>query len=181
MSISERRCRWGLRTGADVIISPNGDRLVYVSESRLFTRRLDQAKAMELPGTEGAYSPFFSPDGQSVGFFAQGMLKKVSVEGGAVVSLCDTGSGRGGSWAEDGFIIAALASVGGGLSRIPDAGGQPSALTELDGNRGEVTHRYPQVLPGGKAALFTAHTTATAFDEASIEVVSLADRRGKRS
>ena len=81
---------------------------MFVSQGRLFSRRLDQASATELPGTEGAFSPFFKPDGQWVGFFAQGKLKKVSVEGGNATTLCDAPAGRGGSWGEDDHIIAAL-------------------------------------------------------------------------
>jgi Tol biopolymer transport system component len=168
----------GSPAGADAILSPDGNRLVYVSQSRLFTRRLDQPKAAELAGTEGAFAPFFSPDGQWVAFFTTaGKLKKVSVEGGAAITLRDASLGRGGSWGEDGNIIAALASSGGSLSRIPDGGGPPQPLTELA--QGEVTHRWPQILPGGKAVLLTAHTATIGFDGANIEVVSLGNRRPK--
>ena len=80
----------GSQHGADAILSPDGTRLVYVSQGRLFTRRLDQPNATELTGTQGAYAPFFSPDGQWVAFFAPGKLKKISVEGGAAIALCDT-------------------------------------------------------------------------------------------
>jgi serine/threonine protein kinase/dipeptidyl aminopeptidase/acylaminoacyl peptidase len=166
--------------GADVIISPDGTRLVFVSQGRLFTRRLDQPQAIELPGTEGASQPFFAPDGQWVGFFAQSKLKKISTDGGGASVLCDAGLYPGGGhWTEDGDIIAALDTIG-GLSRIPSAGGVPTPVTELDRANGEVVHRWPQVLPGGKAVLFTAHKShASGFDEASIEVMSLPDRRRK--
>jgi len=83
---------------ADAIVSPDGMRLVYVSQGRLFTRRLDQANAAELAGTQGAYAPFFSPDGQWVAFFAQGKLKKTSVEGGAAITLSDASGAAGGRW-----------------------------------------------------------------------------------
>ncbi len=166
----------GSAAGPSITISPDGARLVYVSQGRLFTRRLDQPKAKELAGTEGAVAPFFSPDGQWVAFRTLGKLKKISVDGGAAVSLCDSGASRGGSWGEDGNIIAALAGNG-GLSRIPSAGGAPTPVTELA--QGEITHRWPQVLPGGKAVLFTSHTTVNGFDGANIEVMTLADRRRK--
>ena len=162
--------------GADEIISPDGTRLVYVSQGRLFTRRLDQPTATELAGTQGAYEPFFSPDGQWVAFFSPGKLQKISVEGGSAITLCDAPVGRGGSWGEDGNIIAAL-NNNGGLSRIPSAGGPPTPVTDLQ--NGETTHRWPQILPGGKAVLFTASTNATAFDGANIEVMSLSDHRRK--
>jgi Tol biopolymer transport system component len=167
----------GSQAGADTIISPDGTRLVYVSKNRLFTRRLEQPAATELAGTEGAFAPFFSPDGQWVAFFAGAKLKKISVEGGAAIALCDAASGRGGSWGQDGNILAALTSVSGVLSRIPSAGGTPTPVTELA--QGEATHRWPQILPGGKAVLFTAHTATVGFDGANIEVMSLADRRRK--
>ena len=101
-------------------------------------------------------------------------MKKISVEGGAAIALCDAGVSRGGSWGEDGNIVAALNTVG-VLSRIPAAGGPPTPVTELA--QGEVTHRWPQLLPGNKAVLFTAHTATAAFDGASIEVMSLGDHR----
>ena len=163
--------------GADAILSPDGTRLVFVSQARLFTRRLDQPNATELAGTQGASEPFFSPDGRWVAFFAQGKLKKISVEGGATIDLCNTGAApRGGTWGEDGNIIAGLINTR-GLSRIPSAGGAPTPVTELQS--GEATHRWPQVLPGGKAVLFTAHTATEGFDTADIEVMSLADHRRK--
>jgi eukaryotic-like serine/threonine-protein kinase len=167
----------GSTAGPDVVISPDETRLAYVSQGRLFTRRLDQPKATELAGTQGAFAPFFSPDGQWVGFFADNKLKKIPVEGGTTINLCDTGQGTGGSWGEDGNIIAALTPFA-ILSRIPSAGGAPTPVTEL--KQQEITHRWPQILPGGKAVLFTANSSALGgFDEASIEVISLGDRRRK--
>ena len=133
--------------GTDTVLSPDGTRLVYVSQGRLFTRRLDQPNATELAGTQGAYAPFFSPDGQWVAFFTPGKLQKISVEGGSAIALCSVANGRGGSWGEDGNIIAAL-NNGGGLSRIPSAGGPPMPVTDLQS--GEITHRWPQILPGGQ-------------------------------
>jgi serine/threonine-protein kinase len=138
---------------------------------------MDQPKAVELAGTEGAYAPFFSPDRQWVAFFAQTKLKKISVEGGSTVDLCSIAAGGGGSWGEDGNIIAILNRIGGGLSRIPSAGGAPVPVTGLA--QGELTHRWPQILPGGKAVLFTSSASLTEFDGANIEVMSLADHRRK--
>ena len=101
--------------GTDTILSPDGTRLVFVSQatdrkSRLFTRRLDQAKPIELPGTENAYGPFFSPDGQWVGFFADGKLRKIRLDGGESVILCDAPAGRGATWSEDLDQHSAIAS-----------------------------------------------------------------------
>jgi len=166
----------GSVAGADAIISPDGTRIVYVSQNRLFTRRLDQPNASELARTQGALAPFFSPDGQWVAFFAGTKLQKVSVDGGSAIILCDAPSGRGGSWGQDGNIIAALSGTA-GLSQIPSAGGPP--MTVSDSKNGEVTHRWPQILPRGKAVLFTAHTATNGFDRANIEVMSLADHSRK--
>ena len=162
--------------GSDEIISPDGTRMVYVSQGRLFTRRLDQPTATELAGTQGAFAPFFSPDGQWVAFFTTGKLQKISVEGGSAITLCNSTLAMGGSWGEDGNIIAALNPTG-GLSRIPPAEGPPTPVTDLQ--NGEITHRWPQILPGGKALLFTASTSGVGFDGANIEVMSLADHRMK--
>jgi hypothetical protein len=164
----------GSVAGADAVLSPDGHRLVFVSRGRLFSRRLDQTSATELAGSEGAFAPFFKPDGRWVAFFAEDKLKKVSVDGGKAVTLCDAPAGRGGSWGEDDTIIATLTRSS-GLSRVPSAGGAAEPLTALAS--GEFTHRWPQVMPGSKAVLFTVHTNATGFDEASIDVVSLTDRR----
>jgi Tol biopolymer transport system component/tRNA A-37 threonylcarbamoyl transferase component Bud32 len=167
--------------GADAILSPDGTRLVFVGQgpdgtSRLLTRRLDQSQPVELAGSEGAYSPFFAPSGQWVAFFAGGRLKKTQIDGGKPVILCEAPAGRGGSWGEDGNIIAALDSQV-GLSLVPSEGGKVVSLTTL--GPGENTHRWPQVLPGGKIVLFTSNTTFANFDEASIGAVSLADHTRK--
>jgi len=117
----------GSSYGPDAMLSPDGTRLIYASQGRLFTRRLELSEATELGGSEGAYAPFLSPDGNSVAFFANGKLKKLSFEGGAPIDLCDAPLGSGGSWGADGSIIAALSSVG-SLSRVP-AGGAPAPVT----------------------------------------------------
>jgi serine/threonine-protein kinase len=162
----------GSHRGADAILSPDGTRLVYVSQSKLFTRQLDQASATELPGTERAEGPFFSPDGRWVAFFADGKLKKASVQGGPVVSLCDNPGVGGGSWGDDGNIVTTIDSS---LSRISSAGGKPIKVTEVA--PGESVHRWPQILPGGKAVLFTAYPSTTGVEGATVEVLSLSDRR----
>ncbi|HYM13626.1 MAG TPA: protein kinase, partial [Bryobacterales bacterium] len=162
-------------TGLDITaaISPDGRRLVFPARGpdgqQLATRLLDQAQATLLPGTESAIDPFFSPDGQWVGFFARGALKKISVQGGAPVTLCNASTPEGGSWGEDGNIVAEL-NQGSGLVRVPAAGGTPQLLTKLVGD--ETTHRWPQVLPGGQGVLFTASPTLVSYENASIEVMS---------
>ena len=162
--------------GAAAVISPDGSRFVFrASETgpnqatRLYIRQRDQLQGTPLAGTEGARDQFFSPDGRWIAFFADGKLKKIPAQGGAVVTLCDAPADRGGTWTEDGTIIFAP-STREGLSRVPDAGGKPEPLTTLDQSSGEVTHRWPQVLPGGKAVLFTAHNNNIGFERANIFV-----------
>jgi len=156
-------------------LSPDGSRIVFVSASldgisRLSTRRLDQVEASTLPGTEGAYAPFFSPDGLWVGFFAGGQLKKIEVNGSAPVILCDAPAGRGASWGEDGRIVAAL-DTRRGLSIVTADGGVVTQATEL--GPGELTHRIPQMLPGGKAVLFLVSSIPGSYGGASVAVASL--------
>ena len=109
--------------GAAAVISPDGTRLAFVTtdgqgQRKLYLRPLDQLQPNALSGTEGAANPFFSPDGEWIAFFSGNQLKKVSVSGGATVTLCDAeGNGRGGSWGEDGIIIFAPNLVV-GLSRV---------------------------------------------------------------
>jgi len=169
--------------GASVALSPDGRRIVYTGRGtdgafRLYTRTLDQEQSAPLAGTEDAYGPFFSPDGQTVGFFAGGKLKKISVERGGAVELCDASWGAGGSWGDDGNIIAALNGPDGILSRIPSAGGSVQPVTQLLPERGELGTSWPQVLPGAQAVLFTALRTTGSFEEAAIVVQSL--RTGER-
>ena len=146
--------RLGSTAGADEIISPDGTRMVYVSQGRLFTRRLDQPNATELAGTQGALCSFLLP-GRAVGCFLHCGKAAKDFGGGRLGNhIVQRGQcARGGSWGEDGNIIAAL-TITGGLSRIPSAGGPPTPVTDLQ--TGEITHRWPQILPGGKAVLFTA-------------------------
>jgi hypothetical protein len=156
--------------GSSIAISPDGTRLVYVSGSpgRLFTRPLDQPKATELPGTQGAVGPFFSPDGKWIGFGTSGKLNKIAVEGGAVVSLAAIALLSGASWGEDGNIVVADALKG--LVRVPAAGGPPETVAVLA--NGEAALGFPQILPGNKAVLF-------ASTGQRIQVMTLADRHRK--
>ena len=163
--------------GSDFVISPDGTRIGYISGGHLFTRRLDQPSATEITITPGATTPFFSPDGQWIGFVANGKLRKISVEGGSEIVICDAGSSyTGADWGEDGSIVMALRPRS-GLFRVSSAGGTPVPITQLQGN--EATHRWPQILPGGKAILFTAHNAIMGYSDANIEVVTLADGRRK--
>jgi len=164
-------------------ISPDGTRLVFPvrtgnGSSLLATRLLDQPKPDILSGTEGAIDPFFSPDGQWIGFFADQYMKKISVHGGAALTLSPAPAApRGGAWSEDGYIIANLDNNH--LERVPEAGGKPEPLPAKPEQHGERTWRWPQILPGG-SVLFTGALGAGVgggYEEGNIEVLSL--RTGK--
>jgi Tol biopolymer transport system component/predicted Ser/Thr protein kinase len=147
----------GLDSGSAVALSPDGTRLAYVARQAgtqlIYLRAMDSLEAKSIPGTEGAVSPFFSPDGQWVGFFASGKLKKVSVSGGAAVTLSDAPQSQGASWGIQG-MIAFAPTVASALQQVSDAGGTPHSLTRLE--IGETTHGWPEFLPDGKAVLFAA-------------------------
>jgi serine/threonine protein kinase len=151
-----------------VAISPDGRRIVYPVKTGLATRLLDQSEPTLLPGTEGAFDPFFSPDSQWIGFFTSGQLKKISVQGSAPVKLCSVANPSGASWGEDDNIVVALNTTT-PLSLVPGVGGAPKRLTRLAA--GEFTHRWPQILPGGQAVLFTASPNGFGQENANIEVV----------
>jgi eukaryotic-like serine/threonine-protein kinase len=169
--------------GSAAVLSPDGTRLALVAtgadqKRRIYIRPLDQLQATALSGTENAQEPFFSPDSQWLGFFADGKLKKVAIQGGAPVALCDVPSGRGGSWSEDG-TIAFAPDIRTALLQVPANGGTPQQLTTLDKQSGEVTQRWPQFLPGGKAVLFTSNTHGGTYEDADIVAYSMASQQRK--
>jgi eukaryotic-like serine/threonine-protein kinase len=163
----------GLDSGPAVALSPDGTRLAYVARQggtqQLYLRALDSLEAKPIPGTEGGVSPFFSPDGQWVGFFAGGKLKKVAVSGGAALTLGDAALPRGASWGSQGTI--ALATNVSALQQVSDAGGTPQPLTRLE--KGDVSQRWPEFLPGGKAVLFAVGTSGINFSNAQVAVQSV--------
>jgi eukaryotic-like serine/threonine-protein kinase len=172
-----------LQTWPALAISPDGTELVYVAgrgeSKQLYFRSMDRLEVTPLAGTQNASSPFFSPDSQWIGFFADGKLKKVNLRGGFPTTLCDATDDRGGSWGADDTIIFAPAPTS-GLMRVPASGGTPQVLTSLDAGKRERTHRWPEVLPGGKALVFTIGS-ADAIDyylDAKIAVQSF--ETGKR-
>ena len=158
--------------GALAVLSPDGRTLVYAgtqdSVRRLYLRRLDTLDSTPLSGTEGALSHFFSPDGRWVGFFANGMLKKVATSGGAPVAIAPAANGRGGTWAADDTIVFAPGTTS-GLQRVSAAGGTPVDITMMQAN--ERSHRWPAFLPDGGAVLFIRQDENTSYDDGVIEAV----------
>ena len=162
-------------------LSPDGGKIVFAARDgahqQLYARMTNQDQSSPtnssniapIPGTEGAEAPFFSPDGEWVGFFAAGKLKKVSLAAGNVVTICDAPAGRGGSWGDNGVIVF-TPTLTSGLWQVPASGGEAKVLTELKNERG---HRWPDVLPGGKAFLYTV-AAGGEWDNAQIVVQDFA-------
>ncbi|HKW15840.1 MAG TPA: protein kinase, partial [Candidatus Krumholzibacteria bacterium] len=144
-------------------ISPDGRRVVFGISSggsaTLYVRSLDQDEAVELPGTDGAAYPFWSPDNQKVAFFAGGKLKRVDASGGPVTSVCDAALGKGGTWADDGTIYFAP-NYASGIFKVASSGGTATAVTVADSSRGEVSHRFPRMLPDQKHFLYLARAVS---------------------
>ncbi len=161
-------------------ISRDGRKIVFVgitsegNGTALYLKSSDSAEPRLIPETEGARSPFFSPDGEWVGFFTDSELRKISLSGGGSISLTQAGDRRGGFWHPDGNIYFS------GLSRTPitkisSSGGEVVPVTTLDIERRERTHRWPSLVPGGKAFLYTSdtHESTEFYDDARIEAFDL--------
>jgi serine/threonine-protein kinase len=167
--------------GSSVVVSPDGRYLVTVvgdgSATELWLRPFDRLEGTRLvsgSGIETPYQPFFSPDGDWIGYVTPQTLKKVPITGGAPITLAPLQRSRGASWGPDDTIVVAT-TASSGLSLVPAAGGEPSVLTTLNEEAAEVTHRWPQWLPGGKAILFTVGAQDVGkFDDATLEVVEVA-------
>jgi eukaryotic-like serine/threonine-protein kinase len=163
-------------------LSPDGWRLVYVGERNgqrlLLSQTLGSFVTTPLAGTEGAEGPFFSPNGEWVGFSAEGKLKKTSLSNGSIVTICDALDPRGATWGDDGVITFAPGPFT-GLSRVSADGGVPIEVTTLGGD--EFTHRWPSAAAGGSDILYTiGFKGAPSFDDADVAVYSVARRRTTR-
>ncbi|HYN10868.1 MAG TPA: protein kinase [Vicinamibacterales bacterium] len=165
----------GHSAGPSLDLSPDGSKLVYVVErnerTQLMLRSFDRLEPVALPGTESASAPFFSPDGEWVGFIAGERLKKISTAGGAPLVLSPVPPvTRGASWAADGTIYLSP-SFAESIFRIPDSGGSLTPVTSLD--PGDANHLLPHVLPGGRGIIFTVWNGGS-FADASLWVWSAA-------
>ncbi len=165
------------RNTTDLAVSPDGTRVVYRSalQDSLYLRAVDQLQGALLRDTESGAAPFFSPDGNWVGFRSRDRqaLMKAPVLGGPAQTICPLLSElRGASWGADGTIIFAERASG-GLLRVSAAGGEPEVLTVPDAAAGEIFHRWPQILPGGEAVLYTSSRGGRTEDR-SIALLTLA-------
>ncbi len=158
-----------------IALSPDGQTAAFVAtlggRSALWVRTLDGTVVRPLFGTEGAYSPFWSPDSKSIAFFAEGKLRRIDLTAPTATAICDTrGPGRGGTWTNDGRILfAALATS---IFEVPASGGMPAPLTKFDAANGDAAHYWPQVLPGGNF-LYLAQSAQP--DGSGVYAASLAD------
>jgi serine/threonine protein kinase len=153
-------------------ISPDGRFFTFVAYGaeglrQLWIRPVDSLTAKLLPGTDDALSPFWSSDGQWIAFFANNKLKKISVNGGTPLDICDSAYGRGGTWGPDGTILFAP-DPDVPVYSVPAAGGTPVAVTQLEASLKEVSHQWPVFLPDGRHFLFLSRGTENAIYAAAL-------------
>lgn len=140
-------------------LSPDGTKLAFIAVDRkgtalIWVRPVAKLTAEPIAGTDGAIFPFWSPDGQSIGFFADAKLKKIKLGGGPPEVLCDASIGRGGSWSDRGFIIFSP-DTHSPIFKVPESGGAPVPVTRLDPSM-HTTHRWPRFLPDGNHFVYFA-------------------------
>lgn len=167
-----------LGRGPSVALSPDGQRLVYAADShgvvRLMLSVIGRGESVPIAGTEGASEPFFSPDGRWLGFFADDTLKKIRVEGGSPITLTAAPAPRGVAWiAGDTILLAPRDNSG--LWRVPAGGGPATPLTTPDSGD---SHRWPQLLPGGRNILYT-NWSGGEFDRAQLAVAPIGGGSGR--
>lgn len=176
-------------------MSPDGARLVFSAVEKgkrmLYLRDLRLLNTLPIPGTEDGVNPFFSPDGAWVAFLYMPMpprieaqrLKKVSIRGGEALVVSEHAYPAGGWWGAGDTIIFSVRPTAGGpeamggravLAQVSAGGGEPKPLTTLNPDKNERAHAWPEILPGGKAVLFSVRT-AQSYDLGShVAVLSLA-------
>jgi len=167
---------WGQEP--DLAISLDASKLVYRTGGRLYVRALDRFDAQPIPGTEGARTPFFSPDGVWLGFVRGPALVKVPISGGPPVKIADAFVAGGATWGRDGRVIYAGGLGNSGLWSVPAGGGTPQQITIVSDSASETNHMWPDLLPDG-AVLYTALGPSGHAQDARLVVQDLA--RGKRT
>jgi serine/threonine protein kinase/Tol biopolymer transport system component len=149
----------GVSSAGMLALSPDGRNLAFVTNNggpyQLWVRAMNSLETRALPGTDDAAYPFWSPDGTSLGFFAQGKLKKIAIAGGPAQTLCDATNGRGGSWSRDGVIVFSPGPTS-PILRVSASGGVATPVTQLRDNGSGAGHRFPAFLPDGNHFLYNA-------------------------
>jgi serine/threonine protein kinase/Tol biopolymer transport system component len=179
--------------GSPIVLSRDGTQLVYAAggadleagteqNTHLYLRFIDRIETAPIRGTDRGASPFFSPDGRWVGFFADGKVKKVPITGGVPQTICDdlvrgreAAAAQSADWAPDDSIFFATGFSG--LWRVPASGGTPQLVTTLDTKKGEFSHRWPQILPGGREVLFTVQGPNSTDFHVAVESLMTRQRR----
>ena len=165
--------------GDPLALSPDGTVLVFradvANRTQLVTRRLAESATTPIDGTDRASTPFFSPDGQWLGFVVDDEIRKVRVDGGQPVAVATLAGVAGASWGDDDVIVVGRHQES-GLWRVPAGGGSPELLTAVLPEDGPNDHRWPQVLPGGRGVLFAV----TTGPEERSRIVVLDARTGQR-
>jgi serine/threonine protein kinase len=162
-----------------VQVSPDGSHLAFSARHEdgrvvLWVRSLEDSEARPLTGTEGAVYPFWSPDSRSIGFFGQGKLKTITAAGGPPVAIADASNAKGGSWSDVGVILFTPDHAS-PIYRVSATGGEARAITEVNAERGENSHRHPRFLPDGRHFLFFSRTGTTNMtgEESGVWIASL--------
>jgi Tol biopolymer transport system component len=172
-----------LTNEGSLVLSPDGRKLAIAGGAdgklQIFIRSLDSTALQPLAGSDGATYPFWSPDSQYVGFFADGKLKKVPAEGGTVQVICDAADGRGASWSVD-DVIAFSPGPYEGIYTVSAAGGTRSELTKVEGQSAGVSHRVPFFLPDGQHVLYFTLSAGGATAEEGVYAVSLKDKKSTK-
>ncbi len=158
-----------------IAISPDGRKIAYVGpgegSSRLWLRELGKLRPAPIPGTDGATSPFFAPDGKQLGFIRGGRTVRVlSLEGGPPLTLSDSINSTGGDWGDDGYVYVEVDS---GMARVRATGGPLEPLYKFSAERREIGTEWPHVLPGGKGLLFRVRRAGQPPTEFDIFVMKL--------
>ncbi len=162
-----------------VVVSPDGRNLAWAAvgidgNTTLWVRTLDETASREIEGSEGTSYPFWSPDSRSVGYFAEGKIKKVLASGGPSITIGEAENPKGGTWGDDGTILFAPAHNS-PIHRISDDGGEPIPVTELSVSREENSHRHPRFLPDGRNFIYFTRVGAmgTAVEGSGVWIASL--------
>ncbi len=161
-----------------VVVSPDGTMIAFTARDadgvvRLWVRELDEFDERPLPGSEDAQYPFWSPDSTRIGFFSNSKLRVVEAVGGPPLTLCDAFEGKGGSWSSEGVILFAP-SYNTPLFQVPEIGGEPIQVTELNSERNDNSHRHPRFLPDGNHFLYMARS-AMGSSEGQVAMIGALD------
>ena len=169
---------WAGPSGPGIALSPDGTHIAYVATTdhsgpQIYLRDLRGDEMRVVSSAETPYNPFFSPDSAQVGFVANGKLWRAPVAGGTPFEIGTVDvNDRGVAWSSDGFIYS---GGGSGISRIPESGGTREQITTVDRSAGEVAHRFPTIVPGGRGVLFTIFKGS--LEEARIAVVDVTTKK----